>query len=171
MPSRVTGWQRLGLRPTSPPVFFLVVVLLACLVGVAGCGSTSTSNSTGGSSSSAPPNPAAATATADAAVNWQTVTEVSGSSTSPGGGTNQDTSQQSTTVNGAYRVIAACQGSGSLQITLDPGGSIALLCSPNQQAPVRIAGGDSAPPGGQLSITVDRQGDVESSDVKVQVRA
>jgi hypothetical protein len=155
----------------------LLEPLLACLVvltggaALAACGPVSTSSSAGGSSTGPGVNSAAATATADAAINWQTVTEISGSSTSQGGGTNHDTSESSTTVSGAYRIIAACQGSGSLQITLKPGGSVALPCTSSAHDPVRIAGGDSAPPDGTLDITVDRQGDVQSSEVEVQVRA
>ncbi len=98
------------------------------------------------------------------------MTEISGSSTSSGGGTNQDISQSSTTVTGAYRVLAACQGTGSLQITLKPGGSLTVHCTAAQQDPIRVAGSDSAPANGTLDIEVDRQGDIEWSDVLVQVR-
>jgi hypothetical protein len=97
--------------------------------------------------------------------------EIGGSSTSSGGGTNEDISESSTSVSGAYRVMAACQGGGSLQITLKPGGAFTVHCTAAKQDPARIAGSDSAPAGGILDITVNRQGDVQQSDVLVQVPA
>jgi hypothetical protein len=43
-------------------------------------------------------------------------------------------------------------------------------CTSAQQEPVRVAGSDSAPTNGTLDITVARQGDIEWSQVKVQIR-
>jgi hypothetical protein len=154
--------------PTSRISFLAVILVLASLAGVAGCGVTTGYGASPGSGGSGAPTATASSQQSDG--NWQTVTEISGSSTSSGGGTNQDVSQSSTTVSGAYRVMAACQGSGSLQITLKPGGALTVHCTSARQDPTRIAGSDSAPAGGIIDITVDRRGDIESSDVLVQVR-
>lgn len=139
----------------------LLLVLIVCMAPLAGCGSATTGSGggTNGGSSASPSDSGT----------WQTVSESTGSSVSSGG-TNSDTSQQSTSINGAYRVMAACQGGGSLAIQLNPGGAANVQCTPAKQEPVRIAGSDSAPAGGTLSMTITRNGDVAWSDVLVQVR-
>jgi hypothetical protein len=154
--------------PTPRTSLLAFILLLASLVGVVGCGVTAGSGASPGSGGSGAPTSTTSSQQSDG--NWQTVTEISGSSTSSGGGTNQDISQSSTTVSGAYRVMAACQGSGSLQISLKPGSSLTVHCTAAQQDPIRVAGSDSAPANGILEITVDRQGDIEWSDILVQVR-
>lgn len=139
----------------------MLILLLAALgtaLGTSACASTSSGNSNGGSS-----------APSDGGT-WQTVSENSGSSVSQGSGTNENSSQQTTSVNGAYRVLATCQGGGLLSLQLDPGGAVGVQCTPAKQEPVRVAGSDSAPPNGQLSVTIKRNGDVAWSDVLVQVR-
>jgi hypothetical protein len=145
-------------------------LLVASIAGLAGCGATTgsggapNSGPSGTSTTSASPSPQSGGA-------WVTQVEIGGSSTSSGGGTIVDTSEASTSVSAAYRVMAACQGGGSLQITLRPGGAFTVHCTASKQEPARIAGSDSAPAGGILDITVSRQGDVQQSDVLVQVPA
>ncbi len=172
MPSRMAAWRRVGLRQPSSPISLLAsILLMASLTGVVGCGVTTGAGASPGSGGSgAPTSTASASSSPQSDGNWQTVTEISGSSTSSGGGTNQDISTSSTTVSGAYRVLAACQGSGSLHIALKPGSSLTVHCTSAQQDPIRVAGSDSAPANGTLEITVDRQGDIEWSDILVQVR-
>jgi len=169
MSSRMAAWRRAWPRQPSSPfsllAFLLLVASLTCIVG---CSVTTGAGASPGSG--VPTSTATASSSPQSGGNWQTVTEISGSSTSSGGGTNQDISVSSTTVSGAYRVMAACQGSGSLQITLKPGGALTVHCTPAQQDPIRIAGSDSAPANGILEITVDRRGDIEWSEVEVQVR-
>lgn len=140
-----------------------LLALIMCLAGLAGCGSASSGTNGGGGTSGG--NSASPTDTGT----WQTVSESSGASVS-NGGTNNDTSQQTTSINGAYRVMATCQGGGSLVIQLNPGGAANVQCTPTKQEPVRVAGSDSAPPNGTLSISITRNGDIQSSDVLVQVR-
>jgi hypothetical protein len=166
MSSRMAAWRRAWPRqPLSPFSLLAFLLLVASLTCVVGCGVTT---GAGASPGSGAPTSTASSQQSDG--NWQTVTEISGSSTSSGGGTNQDISDSSTTVSGAYRVMAACQGSGSLQITLKPGGALTVHCTPDEREPIRIAGSDSAPANGILEITVDRRGDIEWSEVEVQVR-
>ncbi|HEX6817359.1 MAG TPA: hypothetical protein VF120_03230 [Ktedonobacterales bacterium] len=158
-----TGNTRRGRRAVALAVGALLA-LAVFAAGMAGCGSVS-SGSGGTSGGSSGGSSASPTDTGT----WQTVSESSGSSVS-NGGTNNDTSQQTTSVNGAYRVMAACEGGGSLAIQLNPGGAVNVQCTPARQEPVRVAGSDSAPPGGTLSMTITRNGNITSSDVLVQVR-
>jgi hypothetical protein len=165
----MAAWRLVGLRQPSSPISLLAsILLMASLTGVVGFGVATGAGASPGSG--APTFTASASSSPQSDGNWQTVTEISGSSTSSGGGTNQDISTSSTTVSGAYRVLAACQGSGSLQITLNPGGALTVHCTSAQQDPIRVAGSDSAPANGTLEIKVNRQGNIEWSDILVQVR-
>lgn len=135
--------------------------------GVQVSGNTNTSNTT--SSSQMNVASASSPSTSDDG-SWRTISESSISSVSSGGGSNSSDSQSSVSVHGAYQVLAACEGSGALDIALRPGGSVTVHCSADEGDPSRVAGSDSAPPGAVLSLDVRPSGNVSDADILVQER-
>lgn len=155
-------------------VWLAVGAALLSLVALAACSSTSSS-----SSSSYRPvislDPASAVATATSVAadddsSWRTISQTSVASVSLGGGSNSSNSQSSVSVRSAYRVLADCEGSGSLAITLNPGGSLTVHCTSDGSDPVRIAGSDSPPSGHSISVSVRPNGEIEDAEILVQER-
>jgi hypothetical protein len=145
--------------------------------GAAGCGS-SPATQQGSPDDGQPEQPEQMTPTSNpqaSSGSWQTVSTMTGSSTSQssGGGTNINQSSQSTSfsANGPYQILAACQGSGKLTIEIDSQPSITVQCASSRKSPSRVAGADSPGGDGSVDLTVAPEGQVEWWQVLTQVKA
>lgn len=126
-------------------------------------------SSSGGQTST--PGAPTATPGGQSGGNWQTVSQTSGSSISEGGGNSNSSSQTTSfSANGPYRILAACQGSGSLSIQVRPQGSTTLRCASSRQEPSRVTGGDTSGSGATITVTISPQGNIEWYEVLAQVQ-